>query len=80
MGDTSSSIFVQGVIDFPVVSSFYQHSFESPKSVEVRHAYFGQRNQKAFSLWVQECFMSPGGKVKWLTSMILLLDMTLESK
>ena len=37
MGDTSSSIPVQGVIDFLIVSSFYQHSFESPKSVKVRH-------------------------------------------
>ena len=37
MGDTSSSIPVQGVIDFPMVSSYYQYSFESPKSVKVRH-------------------------------------------
>ena len=36
-GESSSSIPVQGVIDFPIVSSFYQHSFESPKSVKVRH-------------------------------------------
>ena len=28
---------VQGVIGFPIVSSYYQHSFESPKSVKVRH-------------------------------------------
>ena len=34
----SSSIPVQGVIDFPIVSSFYQHNFESPKSVKVQHA------------------------------------------
>ena len=34
MGDTSSSIPVQGVIDFPIV---YQHSFESPKSFKVPH-------------------------------------------
>ena len=36
---TSSSIPVQDVIDFPIVSSSYQHSFESPKSVKVRHEY-----------------------------------------
>ena len=36
-GDTSSSVPVQGVIDFPIVSSFYQHCFESPKSVKVLH-------------------------------------------
>ena len=28
---------VQGVIDFPIVKSFYQHSFDSPKSFKVRH-------------------------------------------
>ena len=36
----SRSIPVQGVIDFPIVSSYYQHSFESPKSVKVRHEAF----------------------------------------
>ena len=35
MGNTSSSIPVQGVMDFPIVSSFYQPSFESPKSFKV---------------------------------------------
>ena len=39
-GDTSSLIPVQGFIDFPIVSSFYQHSFENPKSVKVRHGLF----------------------------------------
>ena len=37
MGNTSSSIPVQGVMDFLIVSSFYQPSFESPKSFKVRH-------------------------------------------
>ena len=37
MGDTSILIPVQGIIDFPILSSFYQHSFESPKSFKVRY-------------------------------------------
>ena len=45
MADTSSSIPVQGVIDFPIVSSFYQHSFESLKSVKVRHDVISLRDK-----------------------------------